>query len=186
MRNYVRNPSFETDRATWGYASSYTALSRPVASGGVGAAYLAVERTATGDAFAYSNTESQPITGETYTASFLAWATGGATTAGSTIFRYYPNGSCCSNLDNSYNLTVADSPQRVVLSGVQGPDGTAGIGQQLIIRPTNTIGQKVYYDAFMITLGNTMYQYGDGSFPGWSWDGSPNSSSSFGPAKVQS
>jgi prepilin-type N-terminal cleavage/methylation domain-containing protein len=39
--------------------------------------------------------------------------------------------------------------------------------------------------ALMLTRGDELYSYGDGSSPGWSWDGTPNNSTSFGPAKLQ-
>ena len=37
----------------------------------------------------------------------------------------------------------------------------------------------------MFTEGSVQYQFADGSFPGWSWDGSAHGSSSFGPAVIQ-
>lgn len=46
-------------------------------------------------------------------------------------------------------------------------------------------GSTLRVDSVMVTSGNTLYTYGDGSSPGWSWDGTPNSSTSFGPAKLQ-
>ncbi|MCD8561563.1 type II secretion system GspH family protein [Candidatus Saccharibacteria bacterium] len=37
----------------------------------------------------------------------------------------------------------------------------------------------------MVTEGSALYSYGDGSTVGWSWDGTPNNSSSFGPAQLE-
>lgn len=47
------------------------------------------------------------------------------------------------------------------------------------------VGSTLDGTGLMITLDSALYTYGDGNFPGWSWDGTPNNSTSFGPAKVQ-
>ena len=43
---------------------------------------------------------------------------------------------------------------------------------------TNTVD----VDACMLTEGSALYDYADGSSPNWSWDGTPNNSTSTGPA----
>lgn len=46
-------------------------------------------------------------------------------------------------------------------------------------------GTTIVLTGAMITEGTALYSYGDGSTAGWSWDGTPNASTSFGPAKLQ-
>lgn len=50
---------------------------------------------------------------------------------------------------------------------------------------TVTQGTTIVVTGAMITEGSALYSYGDGSTTGWSWDGAPNASTSFGPAKLQ-
>jgi len=46
-------------------------------------------------------------------------------------------------------------------------------------------GSTLRLDAIMATQGTNLYSYGDGSSPGWSWDGTADNSTSFGPATLQ-
>lgn len=43
-------------------------------------------------------------------------------------------------------------------------------------------GDTVDFDDFMVTAGSTVYNYADGSSPNWIWTGTPNNSTSKGPA----
>ena len=43
-------------------------------------------------------------------------------------------------------------------------------------------GDKLHTTGLMITQASTLYTYADGNSPGWSWTGTPNASTSFGPA----
>lgn len=43
-------------------------------------------------------------------------------------------------------------------------------------------GDSVWFDGFMVTLTNEEYEFADGSYPGWVWEGQSNNSTSFGPA----
>lgn len=43
-------------------------------------------------------------------------------------------------------------------------------------------GDTVWLDAFMVTISDIEFQFADGSYPGWVWEGVPNESTSFGPA----
>ena len=50
---------------------------------------------------------------------------------------------------------------------------------------TTTSAVNFDVDAVMVVAGSSEYSYGDGSYPGWSWDGTANNSTSFGPATLQ-
>lgn len=47
-------------------------------------------------------------------------------------------------------------------------------------------GDRLEVDSLMLTQGSTVYQYKDGASAGWSWNGTPNDSSSTGPALPES
>lgn len=47
----------------------------------------------------------------------------------------------------------------------------------------NTSVGTWYWDGLMLTQGSTVYNYADGNSPGWVWNGTPNASSSTGPAQ---
>lgn len=47
------------------------------------------------------------------------------------------------------------------------------------------VGSTLDATALMVTQGAGLYQFADGSSSAWSWDGTPNNSTSFGPAVLQ-
>lgn len=47
---------------------------------------------------------------------------------------------------------------------------------------SSVIGDVVYYDNVMFTSGSTAYNYADGYTSNWVWNGTPNNSTSTGPA----
>lgn len=63
------------------------------------------------------------------------------------------------------------------------PYGTDGAGDEGET-PNLIDGDTVYADAVMFTNGS-LAAYGDGSFPGWSWSGAANNSTSFIPTPVE-
>ncbi len=109
----------------------------------------------------------------------------------------------------TYSLSiraVSAGTYRLSLQGVGGGQATRSItlssaGQQGRLSYSHTApasGYIVAYvlrtttsavtfdvDAVMVVAGSSEYSYGDGSYPGWSWDGAANNSTSFGPAVIQ-
>jgi len=47
------------------------------------------------------------------------------------------------------------------------------------------VGMKLDGTGLMVTRGDTLYGYGDGNSPGWFWNGTPDNSTSTGPAVAQ-
>jgi hypothetical protein len=47
---------------------------------------------------------------------------------------------------------------------------------------SNTATDVVYWDSVMLTSGSSVYNYADGNSTDWTWNGSPHSSTSTGPA----
>lgn len=70
------------------------------------------------------------------------------------------------------------------LSGiVTVPAGATAMASAQILTDGNVpSGLTVDITKFQITSGPTLYGYGDGSYPGWIWNGTTNNSTSSGPA----
>jgi hypothetical protein len=77
---------------------------------------------------------------------------------------------------------------RLVVTVPQWPDSASQRLLRVVFEPTgankfNWSGNDtIDASALMVTQGSTLYNYADGNSPGWSWTGTPNASTSFGPA----
>jgi prepilin-type N-terminal cleavage/methylation domain-containing protein len=184
IKNYVTNPSFEGGTtAMWGANTSTTSYSTAAVSGSpAGARVFMVNRTTTGDAYSVHTTTYQPPATTAHTLTYWVWSTAATNTGNSNLFRTYNSGTCCVDIQ-SRALNVTTAPVRMVHTGVTSANPTTGL--QIIARPTQTVGQAVYYDGFMATTGDTVYGYGDGNSDNWSWVGAEHTSESFGPSLPQ-
>ena len=179
VTNLLTNPSIEGNTASFA-TSSFAGMSRTVGSGPAGNAYLALYRSTTGDAYAGMTSVGVPPANSPYTLSFWVWADTNVTLNGSIALRAENGGVCCTNLAALGTTNVTTTPTRIVLSGLTGSNPTRAL--QTIIRATATTGQNIYYDGFMLTTGTNVYSFNDGRSSGWSWTGSEDASTSFGPA----
>ena len=178
VTNMAANPSFETNTTGFG-SSSAASIARVTGTAPNGSAYLRINRSAAGDAYAYYTTTGTALASTAYTLSFWIWADTNLTLSDSLLLRVYDNGVCCSNLEAKSGQSVTTTPTRVVLSGTTSANPTTGL--QLIIRATPTTGQNIYYDGFMITQGSSAPNYADGNSASWVWNGATNNSTSTGP-----
>ncbi|MNY42898.1 hypothetical protein D3C86_1778260 [compost metagenome] len=77
---------------------------------------------------------------------------------------------------------IMGQPVRVSLAWQSSP--TNPIGAFQVYRNGASTGTAVIrVDAAMITQGDTLYQYADGSSSNWTWMGTPNNSTSKGQAQ---
>jgi hypothetical protein len=76
--------------------------------------------------------------------------------------------------------TVTTTPTRYSVTGTTPADTIANT--RVTLRPPNVDAGISYFDGVMITEGATLYAYGDGESPNWSWTGVRYNSTSFGPA----
>lgn len=153
-------------------ASILSVIPRPVLPGGVG---LPVE------------------VGETYTISAYLRSTRASGTA-RVLFgaRFVDSGNAW--LGSTYNGSSVDLPigsssttpgawVRPMLT-VTAPAGA--VRMQIYVRETNvspahSIGDMIEGTGLMITRGTELYQYRDGTYSSWIWNGSENAASSIGP-----
>ena len=124
----------------------------------------------------YSIPSSSLIPGATYTFSAYERTSAGPTGMGVLV----------SNLDTYAGLTMTNSVNS------NAPVGTwarvSGSFMALVSPPTNgytacvfTSAQSIDTSNWMLTNGTTLYNYADGSSPGWIWNGTANASTSTGP-----
>jgi len=78
------------------------------------------------------------------------------------------------------NLTLSAAWQRVSINFTS-PSNTGIIYIQSRLLSAQS-GIDIWSDGAMCAAGSSSYNYGDGSSPGWIWNGSANNSSSIGPA----
>lgn len=81
------------------------------------------------------------------------------------------------------STALTATPQRVSAVATFADNGKTPASLQLHVRTASVQATTYYADAFMITKTDTATSYGDGSSPNWSWNGTPNNSTSTGPAQ---
>lgn len=131
--------------------------------------------------------------GETYTISGYLRSTRAAGTARILFGARFVDGSNAwlgtTNNGTSIDLPIGSSATtpgawvRPTLT-VTAPAGA--VRMQIYVRETNvspshSIGDMIEGTGLMITTGSELYEYRDGTYPGWIWNGSENAASSTGP-----
>lgn len=176
VKNLVVNPSFATDLNGWlQYQSTRTWV-----SGGVhGTGRLAIVRTAAAtDAMSAQALESSAIEPNT-PYRFSAWIWGDTAQTLLQFIGLQESAGTWRTMAVHFNRTITTTPTRYSASGTTPSDVLST--NRVVLRSANVDAATVYYDGVMLTKGATLYQYGDGSFPNWSWTGVPHASTSFGP-----
>lgn len=190
ITNLAINPSVETDGTSWrarwfgsGGAGTTTRTSLAARFGNYG--YRKTWTVAGGGqdiGFDYN----QPVTGgKTYT--FSAYTRGSIATQNRPHVEWYDAGNTkiVTNVGQVISTPI-NTWQRVSITAtapsnavrglfVWGPYPPSG-------SPTAVVGQTLDFDGVMITEGATLYNYADGSSTNWVWNGTPNGSTSTGPA----
>ncbi len=187
ITNMARNPSFETGTTAW--TSSWASIAQSNAWASSGSQSLRVINTGTGnagDARINSTASTMPFgmqAGKTYTISarvnFAASPTGGLNRAPGILLWYSTNGS---SWNENFGPKAPTAPGTYTVSHtITLPSDTTGVLIGFGVAST-TASQTFYYDSFMVTEGSTVYTYADGASTNWIWMGTPNDSSSTGPA----
>jgi prepilin-type N-terminal cleavage/methylation domain-containing protein len=184
VRNLATNPNLEVNDTDWsnGYASQWA---RRADSSMFGSYTIAQLPNGTDTSYLYYR--NTPVeAGKEYTVSLTGKVFSAATrTLFLNISWRDASSTGVSSSNGSANAQTLASGQsaRFFVQGVAPGNAITGWVQT---RSNSPSGSDEYrWDGLMFTEGNAQYQFADGSFAGWSWDGAPNSSSSFGPAKLQ-
>ena len=176
VRNLVENPSFETNTGGWSFAGSSGAPTPQRVSG--------IGQTGT---WAMSIQKDNPVGSaqmnyifpgegsQVYSVGFWAWASASGCTSSLQFARN--NDGFSPFITESLSLTT--TPQYISGTGTSPSDTT-----QIRLRLTTCASNTTYFDSFIVTKNDARTAPGDGSFDGWIWEGSANSSTSFGPAET--
>ena len=81
---------------------------------------------------------------------------------------------------SSTSTSVKDAWVRLSCPFTTSASGTLAL--YILNSTASTAGMQFYSDSVMFTEGSTLYNYADGSSPNWIWNGTPNNSTSTGPA----
>lgn len=174
ITNLAANPSLESSATGW-TPSNPANISGTRAQIGGKWVYQSARLTTAAAAVRYSY--ALPMTvlnGGTYTFSAQVTSSVNQTVridvrvAGGTVVIY-----------SSSFAMAAGVPQRISTTGVV---TTTSVYLALLLDPAGAVNDSVTIDEAMFTSGPTVYNYGDGNSPGWTWSGAVNETTSTGPA----
>lgn len=177
--NYVLSPSFEDGTANNGSNISASGGSRTIVTGGTpyGNKFMRATFTDTTSLGWGQTTAIVPV--GTYTASFYVRSDIGIK------FRPYLQGTATkSTVSSSGDVAVAaNSWMRAWTTINVSAAGTIQVGGMFLKdTATPTTSNYIDFDGFMLTPSSSLTNYVDGDSPNWIWNGTPNNSTSAGPA----
>ena len=182
--NYALNPSFESNfnGASVFRVANSTATDNPK----VGLKFLRSTRTTTETANwgPWLNAATNLVPGEQYVVSL--YARSNVSVSHSLVIEWFK--------DDSYAERANNSGTTGVVSGI--PDSSWTYFKGTVVVPSDATAMRLTFyafsdgttndfvdiDAVMITKGKTVYSFADGNTENWAWTGTPNNSTSIGPA----
>jgi prepilin-type N-terminal cleavage/methylation domain-containing protein len=175
ITNLVVNPSVELNETGWGHPNnSITNVSNSAALVGTNGLIVTAPNNSK-DSGVSVPVSGSLIAGKTYTASFMIKAI----TAGKyaiSLQGMAGNGGATKEL----RTLTAGQTDRFSFTWTPNTSGTVSF---YALREANQAGEHIFFiDGAMLTEGSTRYDYADGSSLNWTWDGTPHSSTSSGPA----
>lgn len=177
IANLISNPSFESNTDGWGVSGNMT-QSYATSGGANGARYFSGTRTTTAAIGLYSP-QFEVIPGETYTGSANVRIPSGRQFF--VRFRWFDAGNTEIQSNTGTTVTGSGSWQRSSYSRAA-PTGAVTGRFDAVTNATNAAtGDTLDLDGVIVTRGDTVYAYADGSSTGWSWQGATNNSASSGP-----
>lgn len=179
VTNLVQNPSLEVTGNGWlplnwlGYIGRFSSAQAHTGT----QSYELIAPSTGKDAYAEMQPYPSATNGKTYTISAYVYLTGtGSTHAnGDTLFAP-ATGTSTGGAHATYDRSKLNQWQRISRTFTMTSNGT------LRIRFNVPIGSTMYFDSVMLTE-SSLTEYGDGTSSNWKWNGTPNGSSSTGPAK---
>lgn len=85
------------------------------------------------------------------------------------------------NASSGVTVTSAGIPVKQWITFTTGSNSSWKLATRLGTTSGWQSGDYIEVSEFMLSPGNTQYDYADGASPGWSWAGTPNNSASSGP-----
>jgi hypothetical protein len=178
ISNLSINPSVETDINSWtGYRSTITRSNEDAKFGSYSVKSVSTTTASSATYNAAFATASPVNAGQPYTGSFYA-KTASSGRDFRVALRWYNSGGNIISDSNSAVLSYGSSWSRISVSATA-PAGATKVGLVAWLNWNGaTNGQVSYVDGMMIQEGSTLSSFGDGSFPGWEWNGAANNSAS--------
>jgi len=186
VTNLAINPSAATNATYWSNNIGGTTLTRDslttrpgsLSSGSIETTF-SVGSTASTQLWDGTTTPEVPVTpGDIITIS--AWVKSSVTGRILQIGdRWRDSSNVQLSVSNGPNITTSTSWTQVSFTA-QTPVGTAF--DHISFYFAGTSGDSWWLDDVMVTKGSTAYNYGDGNSANWVWNGTPNNSTSTGPA----
>jgi len=191
ITNMIPNPSFETAGYT-GWIGSAASLATSPLNATSGATSLRATNSgtgSTGDARlstgSLTSFAADMEAGKTYTMSARVTIpvspTGGYTRAPGILLWYSTNGTSWTNEVPGPKAPIAAGAYTVSYTFTLPSNATGallGLGAA-----SSTASQQFFYDSIILTEGSTVYNFADGSTPGWIWTGTVGNSVSRGSAQ---
>ena len=190
ITNMIPNPSFETTGYTGWIGSAASLATSPLnPTSGTNSLRATNSGTgSTGDARlstgSLTSFAAGMEAGKTYTMSAKVTIpvapTGGYSRAPGILLWYSTNGTSWTNEVPGPKAPVAAGSYTVSYTFTLPSNATGallGLGAS-----SSTANQQFYYDSIILTEGSTVYNFADGSTPGWVWTGTVGNSISRGPA----
>lgn len=178
ITNIVPNPSFETNtNEVFGYFSAPVYRDTSSASHGSASAYT-ITNSATNPQGLVVTIDRGGSPGP-YACSFSVSGTNGMTVQ----LGGRADSSSGTNVGEGFGskaITLTSGWVRSNLS-FTAPAGSSHVLIQLIVNSPAS-SRRIAIDGIICTKGSSIYDYYDGSSPGWIWNGAPHASSSMGPA----
>lgn len=174
VKNLITNPSFEVNTSVWTGGGDQGSPTIARNTGGQTGSYkVTLSKAAPVGSAQFNYVDNNLTAGTTYTLGFWAWADA----PGTANVQLARNNIAFSPFVN-LTFSVTTTPTFFTGSGVAPVDST-----QMRLRVTpKTDGTATHYDGFIVTEGTAMTSYADGNTTNWVWDGTPNLSTSTGPA----
>lgn len=177
ITNLATNPSVETNISGYAANNSSSSVALSTAQKYDGNQSILTQSLNTTNGYNGVKFSFNPTSGTTYT--FSAWVyqpslygTGlGATVTGAGI----------SGVQQGSLVTTTGAWARANLTFTALSSAAATL--YIVTGSSNTVaaGATFYSDAYMLTQGSTLYNFADGDFPGWVWNGTANASTATGP-----
>ena len=188
VRNYALNPNAAPGTTYLKGIGSNQASSTLIATSDrpfTGTISFKREITGSGQAFGGMTAEGSVLTSDRIHWSYEVYSTRAGTMNNWSVGQRASNGNNLGTGGSTGNQLVPANEWKHMASSMSPSEEITMDrygGYNLPVEP----GDTVWMDSFMVTITEDEYEFADGSSPGWAWDGQPNASTSFGPAKLYS
>ncbi|MDL9980089.1 hypothetical protein QSV35_12170 [Microbacterium sp. ASV49] len=181
ITNYFTNPSAELNTTAWVPSRGTAVWDSTTAAQGAASVKYTADGTAGGNYLSLTSTTGD-IAGQTVNVGISLKSAGSADPIRARIYFRSASNAILGSTDGSVFTSNGSTWTRAIASGTA-PAGTTNIVVYALFSNALAAGTVTWFDAFMVSLGSGgVPNYADGQSAGWIWNGTPNNSTSTGPA----